>query len=57
MIHWTWIVFTIITGVLLFLILKPRNSGGLWGSFDLETPFWILILIVFLAVWGGIFWW
>ena len=26
-------------------------------NFDIETPFWLIILIAFILIWGGIFWW
>jgi hypothetical protein len=58
MIHWSWLIFI---GVVLFLLYKIRksskeNSGGDY-RFDFETPFWLIILIAFILIWGGIFWW
>jgi hypothetical protein len=58
MIHWSWIIFI---GVVLFLLYKIRESsnesGGSYYSFDFETSFWSIILIAFILIWGGIFWW
>lgn len=58
MIHWSWLIFI---GVVLFLLYKIRESsnesGGSYYSFDFETPFWSIILIAFILIWGGIFWW
>lgn len=58
--HWTWIVFFIITAVIIGKAIwsYSQDKGGFYGySVDLETPFWIALLIVFILVWGGIFWW
>jgi hypothetical protein len=59
MIHWNWIVFIIVVGYLInkIRLSKERNSGGGDYSFDFETPFWKLILITYILIWGGIFWW
>jgi hypothetical protein len=57
MIHWSWLIFI---GVVLFLLYKIRKSSNESGgdySFDIETPFWSIILIAFILIWGGIFWW
>jgi hypothetical protein len=57
MIHWSWLIFI---GVVLFLsykIRKSSNEGGGDYSFDIETPFWSILLIAFILIWGGIFWW
>lgn len=58
MIHWSWPIFI---GVVLFLLYKIRKSAnesrGGYINFDIETPFWLIILIAFILIWGGIFWW
>jgi hypothetical protein len=58
MIHWTWLIFI---GVVLFLLYKihksSNESGGSYYSFDFETPLWSIVLIAFILIWGGIFWW
>jgi len=52
MIHWTWIVFGIIAVILIITIIGCRRERN-----DIaEFVFWI-ILIGFIALWGGIFWW
>jgi hypothetical protein len=58
MIHWSWLIFI---GVVLFLLYKIRKSSnenrGGYINLDIETPFWLIILIAFILIWGGIFWW
>lgn len=54
MIHWNWIVFIIVVG---YLINKIRLSRKESYSIDFETPFWQIILIAYILIWGGIFWW
>ena len=56
MIHWHWIVFSIVVILLLVGILRDKGGGGSY-SFDLETPLYIIFLIAFILIWGGIFWW
>jgi hypothetical protein len=56
--HWYDTILIIVVLILLFFILKPRESQG--GYLDFTgciAPFFILVLIVFIAIWGGIFWW
>ena len=55
MIHWTWILFTTVVIILLIAIFKDRGGGDY--SFDLITPFILIVLIAFILIWGGIFWW
>ena len=57
MIHWTWIVFGIIIIILISAITKTSNEAGGDYSFDIITPILIIILIAFVLIWGGIFWW
>jgi hypothetical protein len=56
-IHWNLIPFIII--VLLLLIKIRKSSGESKGDygFDIETPFYVILLIAFVLIWGGIFWW
>jgi hypothetical protein len=44
-------VFAAVVVLLLVAISRPR------GHFDIITPFWIVILIAFVLIWGGFFWW
>lgn len=50
-VHWSWLVFVPI--VILLLIGIASNEGGL----DLTGPFFFILLIIFISIWGGIFWW
>ena len=57
-VHYSWFIFLPIVLVLFYLIAKgDDDSSNAYYSFDLITPFWILILILFIAFFGGIFWW
>ncbi len=57
MIHWTWILFfaVIIAGIAR-IWYNSSESGGDY-SWDLESPLIIVLLIAFVLVWGGVFWW
>jgi hypothetical protein len=62
MVQWYNVVAIIVILILLYLSLKNNSDGGGHGdySFDMSwiiNAFWILILIIFVALWGGIFWW
>lgn len=58
MIHWSWGVFVPVFITLVILIYRSKNDKHVGDySFDLETPFWVIILIAFTLIWGGIFWW
>lgn len=55
MIHWTWIIFIV---VIIFII------GRIWYlkkttyyDYALESLLLVMILIAFVLIWGGIFWW
>lgn len=52
--------YAIFASIVVFFLWKIRKSyrenRGDWGM-DFETPFWSLLLIIFLVAWGGIFWW
>ncbi len=57
MIHWTWILFI---GVIVAIIGRIWwNSKNTYGdySWDLESPLLVILLIAFVLIWGGIFWW
>jgi hypothetical protein len=57
MIQIKYVIFGLILGYLIIKIYKSsKQSTGDYGI-DLETPLWIVALIVFLILWGGIFWW
>jgi hypothetical protein len=36
-----------------------NSDSKLTGDYvmPLATPFWVIMLILFLVFWGGIFWW
>jgi K+-transporting ATPase A subunit len=57
MIHWTWILFfaVIVAGILRIRHNSSESSGDY--SFDLESPLIVILLIAFVLIWGGIFWW
>jgi hypothetical protein len=60
MIHWTTVVFGIILTILLYRSFKDysNGSGSRYGDISgLINIFWILVTIIFVAIWGGIFWW
>ena len=56
MIHWQWVVFSAVVILLLYGIFRDKDTGGSYG-FDLETPLCAILLIAYVLVWGGIFWW
>ena len=57
MIHLTWIIFSIIVVFLLYKILFGYKQTGGYINIDFETPLWIIALLFFIGIWGGIFWW
>ena len=55
---WANIIGGFVLGIIMSRILKNYSEGG--GYVDLGfliNIFWIFIFIIFLAIWGGIFWW
>ena len=54
--HWSWIVFAVVVLLLLIGIFKEEKNSGDY-SFNLMKPFFAIILIAFVLIWGGIFWW
>jgi hypothetical protein len=52
-----WIIFTTIVILLLRKIsVSSKESTGDYGI-DIETPIYIILLIAFVLIWGGFFWW
>lgn len=56
MISWTWLIFIFVVGLLLYNIGRDKGSSGSY-SFDIETPFYLILLGAFILIWGGFFWW
>jgi len=59
-IKYHWIIFLVIAILLLFKATKKYDSSG--GNFTPDTSFltnifYAGILLVFILVWGGVFWW
>lgn len=57
MIHWKWILFF---GVILLIIGRIiYNTKTIHGDYnwDLESPLLFIVLIAFVLIFGGIFWW
>lgn len=57
MIHWTWLVFGAIIGAIILRLIYNENKIRGDYVFDLESPILIIVLIAFILIWGGIFWW
>lgn len=59
MVHWTNLIFGIICLILLYLTFSDHgsSSGGYGNISGLINVFFGLLLIIFIAIWGGIFWW
>lgn len=58
MIHWTTVLFGIICCILLYLTFKNHGEGGGYGDISaIVNIFFGIILLAFIAIWGGIFWW
>lgn len=56
-IHWSWIIFIGVIITIISRILYNTNSTYGDYSFDLESPLLVIILIGFVLIWGGVFWW
>jgi len=56
MIHWSWVIFIVVGGGLSYKAFLSNKEVRGYG-FDLETPLYIILLIAFILIWGGIFWW
>lgn len=50
--HWSTIVYA---AVLITLLIIMFSIGE--GDFDLRPVFIFFLILLFTAVWGGIFWW
>lgn len=57
MIHWTWILFILVIAVGILRIRHNSSESSGDYSFDLESPLIVILLIAFVLIWGGIFWW
>lgn len=58
--HWHWLIFIPIAITLALLSVWPRRNNGGWYTPDtsgLTNLFWIIVFIVFVLIWGGLFWW
>jgi hypothetical protein len=58
--HWQWAIFLPIMATLLVLLFVPRRSNH--GNFTPDTSglaalFWGVVLVIFVLIWGGVFWW
>ena len=57
MIHYTWLIFIgVIMAIILRIIYNQNNTHGDY-SWDLESPLLVILLIAFILIWGGNFWW
>lgn len=58
-IHWNIIVFAAVT--ILFFLIMGRINRHATGDFDVGTPFFgcitTLLYMLFVSIWGSIFWW
>jgi hypothetical protein len=55
-----WYIFVPILSVLMYLTFKNYPSWGGSGYIRLDglpNLFWGFITVVFILIWGGIFWW
>ena len=57
MIHWSWLIFIIVVGGLSYKAYLSNKEPVSGYGFDLETPLYIILLIAFILIWGGVFWW
>ena len=49
------IIFIIISIIFLIWYIKDDDNGDYFSS--LRDPFIVLLYIIFIAIWGGVFWW
>jgi surface polysaccharide O-acyltransferase-like enzyme len=54
MIHWSWLIFAIIIVFLIVAIVKNENEGG---DYNFGSAFLVILLVCFIVIWGGFFWW
>jgi heme/copper-type cytochrome/quinol oxidase subunit 2 len=65
MIHWSWFLFAGVIALFVFfawrISVHANNNKGDDYGFDVETLFydvvWLAALIIFIVLFGGIFWW
>jgi len=59
MIHYSTIIFVVILVIMLYLTFKNygANEGGMGNIAILSNAFFGMLLIIFVLIWGGIFWW
>jgi len=57
MIHWSWIVFIFVIGFFLFKIISSNKESYSDYNFNLEPLLYTILLIAYVLIWGGIFWW
>lgn len=57
MIHWSWFIFVFVVFPIVKKLWKNMKENKGDYSWDLESPFLVLILVAFVLIWGGIFWW
>lgn len=57
-IHWNFIIYGVILGGTLMFALTRDHTERWFGS-DMEWALliWIIFIIAFTPIWGGIFWW
>lgn len=53
--HWQWLVFIPVVLILGYLSFRDDGSSGIGAG--LEKVLWLIALIAFILIWGGIFWW
>lgn len=53
-VHWNIVVFIVIVIILLIPIVRGYIKNENW---DFVTPFLIVVLVAYIFIWGGIFWW
>lgn len=54
-IHWNLIVFIIVVLAIIARLWYLDKIDGY--KFSIEPLLWIIALISFILIWGGIFWW
>lgn len=52
MIHWTWIVFAAIVILIIVGMASMKDD-----RFGIGGMLLLFLLIAFVLIWGGIFWW
>ena len=57
MIHWTWVIFSLVIISLIGRLIYTSNESHGDYAIDLESPLILILLIAFVLIWGGIFWW